>query len=62
MELRDTSVNIKSSNGNDTFELPAGKGLKIETYPEGEEKLGVVIPEGESWRFNINVSVIKTIL
>ena len=35
--------------GQEEFDLPAGKSLKIETSPEGEEILNVTVPEGKKF-------------
>jgi len=38
--------------------LAAGKRLKIETSPQGEELLDVQVPSGESWTVNLSVYVV----
>ena len=61
MELKDISVEARTVfSGNDTFEVEAGKTLKIETSPKGSEYLNELVPEGEKWRVIVNVQITKT--
>jgi hypothetical protein len=43
--------------GAETFEVPAGKTLKIETSPRGEEYLNETVPEGKVWEVSIYVDI-----
>jgi len=43
-----------------TFVIPAGKTLKIETTPQGEEILSETVPAGKTWTVSISVSVIES--
>lgn len=43
--------------GDSSFSLAAGKTLKIETTPGGEEVLNQVVPAGKSWQVEISVSI-----
>lgn len=43
--------------GNDNFTLVAGKNLKIETSPDGEEVLNETVPAGKSWTVIVSVHV-----
>lgn len=60
MELDDASVSTAGYVGTDDFIVPAGKSLKIETLPEGEEVLNVEVPEGKSWRVQVNLEITET--
>lgn len=48
------------SRASEVLELPAGSRLKIETSPNGEEVLGVVVPAGKHWSVGVVVSVVET--
>ena len=48
------------SVGGESFDLAAGKSLKIETSPAGEELLDIQVPAGEAWFVTIDVSIAKT--
>jgi hypothetical protein len=48
---------ITHSGGIVTMQLEAGKSLKIETSPEGDDLLDVVVPEGKVWNLSISVQV-----
>ena len=49
------------SAGAATFSLAAGKSLKIETSPDGDEYLDIEVPEGEAWVVTIEVVINKTV-
>ena len=44
-------------SGSESITLMAGKRLKIETSPGGEEILDEEVPAGKSWKIRIAVSV-----
>ena len=44
-------------NGQEKFNISAGKHLKIETSPEGNEILDAIVPTGKKWLVSILVSV-----
>lgn len=46
---------IKS--GGATFEVTAGKYLKLETSPNGVTYLDEIVPSGKKWTVNISVQV-----
>lgn len=46
--------------GEDNFVLPAGKTLKIETTPAGEEILQAEVPTGKKWAVSIIVNIVET--
>lgn len=46
--------------GQATISLAAGKHLKIETSPGGEELLDAVVPSGKVWEADIAVYVKET--
>ncbi len=43
--------------GSDTVEIAAGKFLKIETTPSGEELLNVEVPGGKTWTVTVTVHI-----
>ena len=50
-----TGTVIKS--GGETFEVLAGKTIKIETSPGGEVYLNETVPSGKKWIVNISVQI-----
>ena len=50
----------KHSVGGDTFTITAGKSLKVETSPRGEDILDVEVPEGKTWVVTIDVGIVET--
>jgi len=46
---------IKS--GGETFEVVAGKVLKIETSPGGETYLDETVPSGKKWTVSISIQI-----
>jgi len=46
--------------GDDSFELAAGKSLKVETIPNGSELLNETVPEGKKWQVVVYVSIVET--
>ena len=46
--------------GFDTFAVVAGKSLKIETTPDGDEILLAEVPAGKSWSVTIIVDITET--
>ena len=46
--------------GRTDLALSAGRTLKIETGPKGEEVLSVVVPKGKAWAIAISVEVVET--
>jgi hypothetical protein len=46
---------IKS--GGESFEVAAGKGLKLETSPNGETYLDEIVPSGEKWTVNVSIQI-----
>ena len=56
MELTDSTIQPYKA-GNDTFDVPAGKTLRIETSPSGENILEVEVPAGKTYRVIINVNI-----
>jgi hypothetical protein len=57
--LSDSTLNEVRKDGDDTFEIAAGKSLRIETTPSGEEILDVEVPEGKVWTVTVSVRVIE---
>jgi len=47
-------------SGGETFEVTAGKSLKIETSPGGIEILDSQVPRGKTWAVSISVQVSET--
>jgi len=61
MELVDQSrPSVVEFLGNEDFNLSAGKSLKIESSPQGEEYLDVTVPEGKSWTVHIHLTIVET--
>ena len=46
--------------GNDTVTVAAGKSLKVETSPGGEELLDEEVPTGKSWDVTVSVYIVET--
>lgn len=42
------------------LEITAGKSLKIETSPRGEEVLDVEVPAGKAWYVELSVLITET--
>ena len=61
MELTEESLPARMKRrGCQTFAMAAGKSLKIETSPSGEEILDVEVPTGKAWQVTVNVHVVET--
>ncbi len=61
IELNEEPVSARTlKRGDGSFTMAAGKTLKIETSPAGEELLEVEVPEGKQWSVSIFVSVVET--
>lgn len=59
--LIDREVTAKTMKiGSDEFDMAAGKTLKIETSPAGEEILNEEVPAGKSWHVTISISISET--
>lgn len=58
MELNEEVLPARNTKqGSTTVTVAAGKSLKIETTPGGEDILDVEVPAGETWTVSINVYV-----
>ena len=53
---------IKSTrrHGGAVFDVEAGKSLKMETSPNGEEKLDITVPAGKSWEISMTIHIVET--
>lgn len=61
IELSEDSVSArKIMVGDDTFTVSAGKSLKVETSPAGEDLLDEECPAGKSWECTIFVRITET--
>lgn len=61
MELSETNVSAcKVMSGGEIENLAAGKTIKIETSPEGEEILEETVPAGKAWEVRIYISITET--
>lgn len=61
MTLKNTDVSAYTKrNGTGSFTLAAGKTLKIETTPEGDEILEAEVPAGKQWAVSLGVSIVET--
>jgi len=47
-------------SGHETVSISAGTSVKIETYPNGEEILDVIVPTGKVWSVRIIVEIDET--
>lgn len=46
---------VKYGQGQVSFMIPAGKTLKVETSPHGEEILSIEVPAGKIWTVNLSI-------
>lgn len=46
--------------GDQVVTLPAGKSIKIETSPQGEELLNAEVPAGKTWTVRVTVHIEET--
>jgi len=61
MELSDRSQPAKIlRSGREELDIAAGKSLKIETTPGGEEILNAEVPAGKTWSTIIIVEISET--
>lgn len=59
-QQRPARVTALIASASEIVELAAGKRLRIETMPDGEEVLDVVVPPGKHWSIGVVVSVTET--
>ena len=60
MELFSKSLPARDEmTGIATFDIPAGKTLKVETFPAGEEIINRVVPSGKKWSVWINIDIVE---
>lgn len=57
IKLTDSVFDEIRKHGEEVFTVAAGKRLKIEITPAGEEILDVVVPEGKVWQATIRVQI-----
>ncbi len=57
---RSAIAETSHATGTDIFDLVAGKKLKIETSPGGEEILNIDVPAGKNWNVSVTVSYSET--
>ena len=63
MTIELTTTNIPASTtkaGSESYNLSAGKTIKIETSPKGDTYLDAEVPEGKAWVVKIQVRIIET--
>lgn len=60
IELSESWVGHRKIAGVETFTLPAGKWLKVEDSPDGEEHLYVQVPAGKEWTVSVYVDIKET--
>ena len=58
-EGRQVVKHVKTVGGA-VFNIEAGKSLKIETSPSGEEKLNITVPAGKSWEVSMTIHIVET--
>ena len=61
IELRITHPEglIKKSGG-ESFSVSAGKSLKIETSPQGDDIMNEEVPDGKKWDVSVSIQVTET--
>lgn len=59
MQLKSTIIPASEQlSGSDSgIVVIAGQTIKIETSPDGEEILNVVVLAGETWTFNVGIDI-----
>ena len=61
MELIDNSIVAQAKYvGTGQYVIPAGKSLKIEISPSGEEILNAEVPAGKSWAVAMQIVVVES--
>ena len=60
MELEERHVPHTQKYAIGTVALAAGKTLKVETSPAGEEILTAVVPAGKVWSITIVIDITET--
>ena len=43
--------------GTARFSMAAGKSLKVETSPQGEDILDVTVPQGKLWEVSVDITI-----
>ena len=46
--------------GHEVVNLSAGKSIKIETSPQGDELLNAMVPSGKEWAVSVWVTIHET--
>jgi len=61
IDLSELNVTAKDVfTGDDTFELVAGKSLKIETSPDGDDIYEGEVPAGKKWNVTVFLKIEET--
>jgi len=62
MEFTDVSVAAQTRySARGSFSVPAGKKLKLETFPQGEDVLeSDEVPAGKKWTVTGNFTIVET--
>ena len=61
IDLSEKAVTAQTEfTGDDNFVLSAGKTLKVESTPDGEEHFNQVVPEGKSWAVTVFLKIVET--
>jgi len=60
MELEDRQYPHLQKSAAGVFVVPAGKTLKIETSPQGDEILSATVPKGKVWSVSIVIDISET--
>ena len=61
MDLNEKEVTAKTRKyGTDEVACPAGRSLKIETSPGGDDILDEECPAGKEWVVRVSVEIIET--
>jgi len=60
LQTLDHSAKRTMSGGTGYFSMAAGKTLKVETSPQGEDLLNEQVPAGKVWTVVVSVSITET--
>ena len=53
--LYPSGVTVES--GGETFDVAAGKSVKLGTYPQGEIYLDATVPSGKKWTVTVSIQI-----
>ena len=50
-------LETKNYYGSEEVSMAAGKTIRVETSPAGEEILDMTVPEGKAWSVSVTISI-----